>query len=196
MGKIFCLMGKSASGKDTIYNCLLEKKNIKLKPVVSYTTRPKRLGEIDGENYFFCTDEEADIMENAGKVIELRSYNTVHGIWKYFTADDGQICLEQYNYLMIGTLEVYSKIREYFGKDNVCPIYVWVDNGVRLKRALLREQSQNVPKYAEMCRRFLADEQDFSDEKLRKNNIKIQFENCNMNVVLEDIISYIEDNIK
>lgn len=190
MGKIFCLMGKSASGKDTIYNRLLQLRELDLKHVVPYTTRPIRLGEVDGETYFFCTDEAAVQMEQAGKVIELRAYDTVHGVWKYFTADDGQISLKQSNYLLIGTLESYEKIRDYFGESHVCPIYIWLDDGRRLERALNRERSQSEPRYAEMCRRYLADEQDFSDEKLKKAGITVWFENNDMDTVLAEIVDY------
>ena len=195
MGKIFCLMGKSASGKDTIYSRLLKKEDLNLKRVIPYTTRPIRSGETDGETYYYCTDEEADELERAGKIIELRAYNTVHGIWKYFTADDGQIRLEQNNYLMVGTLEAYEKIRDYFGAEYVCPVYVWVDDGIRLERALARERSQENPKYAEMCRRFLADEKDFSKENLKRDEIEIRFENSDMETVLDRITVYIRQNI-
>ena len=41
-----------------------------------------------------------------------------------------------------------------------------VEDGLRLFRALQRERSQAEPKYAEMCRRFLADSEDFSAEKI------------------------------
>lgn len=191
MGKIFCLMGKSASGKDTIYSRLLQHEELNLKHVVPYTTRPIRSGETDGETYFFCTEEEALRMEQEGKIIELRAYHTVHGIWKYFTADDGQIRLDLADYLLIGTLETYEKIRAYYGNENVCPVYVWVDDGVRLERALARERSQREPKYAEMCRRFLADEEDFSEENLNRLGISRRFENRDVEKILEEIILYI-----
>ena len=191
MGKIFCLMWKSASGKDTIYSRLLQHEELNLKHVVPYTTRPIRSGETDGETYFFCTEEEALRMEQEGKIIELRAYHTVHGIWKYFTADDGQIRLDLADYLLIGTLETYEKIRAYYGNENVCPVYVWVDDGVRLERALVRERSQREPKYAEMCRRFLADEEDFSEENLNRLGISRRFENRDVEKILEEIILYI-----
>ena len=57
MGRIFCLMGKSSTGKDTIYKELLEEKKLDLHKIVPYTTRPIREGEKNGEEYFF-TDEE------------------------------------------------------------------------------------------------------------------------------------------
>ncbi len=192
MGKIFFLMGKSASGKDFIYRSLLAEEDLHLKHVVPYTTRPIRVRETEGESYFFRTDEEAEEMERAGKVIELRAYDTACGIWKYFTADDGQIDLTRDDYLMIGTLESYEKIRDYFGAKSVCPIYVWVEDGERLARALRRERKQEQPKYAEMCRRFLADEKDFSSENLKKAGIGVSFENITKEQIVADVKRYIE----
>ena len=48
-------------------------------------------------------------------MIELRAYNTVHGVWKYFTVNDHQMADETKDYLLIGTLEAYLKLRRYFG---------------------------------------------------------------------------------
>ena len=87
MGKIFYLMGKSASGKDTIYKRVKDQLP-ELKTIVIYTTRPIREGEKDGVEYFFVDDNRLQELQEAGRVIELREYNTVHGICKYFTADD------------------------------------------------------------------------------------------------------------
>ncbi len=192
MGKIFCLMGKSASGKDYIYRTLLEEDDLQLKRVVPYTTRPIRVREVEGKDYFFLTEEEALEMEQAGRVIETRSYDTACGLWKYFTADDGQIDLARDDYLMIGTLESYERIRDYFGAENVIPLYIWVEDGERLSRALSRERKQEEPKYAEMCRRFLADEQDFSEENLEKAGIEKRFENIEKEQIIADVRACIE----
>lgn len=192
MGNIYCLMGKSASGKDTIYNRLLAMERLHLRCVVPYTTRPMRSGEIDGQTYVFCTEQQVADFEAAGKIIELRAYHTVYGIWKYFTADDGQICLAESDYLMIGTLEAYEQIRDYFGTDKVCPVYVEVDDGLRLQRALDRERAQDQPKYAEMCRRFLADAEDFSEENLERAGITKRFQNTDLDQVTQEIASYMK----
>ena len=56
MGKIFYIMGKSSSGKDSIYRMLEEDQELGLKRLVIYTTRPIRDGEKNGREYFF-TDE-------------------------------------------------------------------------------------------------------------------------------------------
>lgn len=116
MGKIFYVMGKSASGKDTIYKELRERIP-ELKTVVLYTTRPIRDGETEGVEYHFTTVKRLDDFRREKRLIEERTYQTVYGPWSYFTVDDGQICLDDRDsYLMIGTLESYEKMREYFGE--------------------------------------------------------------------------------
>ena len=181
MGKIFYLMGKSSSGKDTMFKKLIEDKALGLKTIVGYTTRPMREGERDGVEYFFVDEEKMLSLEAEGKVIERRSYNTVHGIWSYFTVDDGQVDLESDDkYLLIGTLESYEKVRNYYGKEYLIPLYISVDDGLRLQRALDRERQQDNPKYAEMCRRFLADEADFSKENIDRCEITVSYENVDL----------------
>lgn len=186
MGKIYCMMGKSSSGKDTLYQKVLERLP-ELHRVVPYTTRPIREGEQDGVEYHFVDEEELAKLEADGKIVELRAYNTVHGIWKYFTADDGQIDLEHGDYLLIGTLETYEKIREYYGAEHLIPIYIEVEDGERLARALERERRQAVPKYKEMCRRFLADEEDFCEENLKRLGIDKRYRNTDMETCLNEI---------
>lgn len=195
MGKIFCLMGKSSSGKDTIYKKLLEQDSFSLRTIIPCTTRPIRNGETHGVEYFFYTEEDLSQLEQAGKIIELRSYNTIHGVWKYFTADDNQIDLTHFNYLIIGTLESYIKMQNYFGKDKLVPIYICVDDGLRLQRALDRERLQKQPKYAEMCRRFLSDEQDFSPENLNAANITHYFFNEELTKTTAEITAYIQEHL-
>lgn len=177
MGSIYCIMGKSSSGKDTIFKLLLGRDDLHLKRIVSYTTRPIRSNEKPGEEYNYVSLEEKDALVASGKVIELRKYDTVHGPWFYFTVDDGKIDLEKDDYLVIGTVESFVKIRDYYGSDKVMPIYIEVDDGLRLSRALDRERQQAQPKYEEMCRRFLADQQDFSEENLKAAKITTLFNN-------------------
>ena len=193
MGKLFYLMGKSASGKDTIYKKVKEQMP-ELRPIVIYTTRPIREGEKEGVEYYFVDDDRLEELQQAGKVIELRAYNTVHGIWKYFTADDGQFDREDH-LIAIGTLESYVQLRKYFGDEKLIPIYIQVDDGVRLERALARERLQKTPKYEELCRRFLADAADFSEEKLLEAQIQKRYFNVDMEDCVQEIIFDIKKNI-
>ena len=175
--KIFCLMGKSASGKDTIYRRLGGDEALGLRKVVPYTTRPMRDREEDGREYFFTDEAGYRRMEAEGRVIEMRAYDTACGLWRYFTADDGQIDLSKADYLLIGTPESFTALRRRFGDASVVPVYIRLDDGERLQRALKRERRQEEPHYEEMCRRFLADAADFSEEKLREAGIDRAFDN-------------------
>ena len=191
MGRIFYIMGKSSSGKDTIYSRLLHDGELELVHILLYTTRPIRQGEADGREYHFVDQNRFRQFKNEGKVIEYRTYETVHGPWTYFTADDGQVDLRTQNYLAIGTLESYENMKRYYGEENVCPIYVEVEDGERLKRALAREELQEKPRYAEMCRRFLADTEDFSEENLERAGIGRRFQNVELESCMKEIRDYI-----
>lgn len=193
MGCIFCLMGKSSSGKDTIYARLLQDRSLGLERLVTGTTRPIREGERDGVEYYFYSEEALSRLERENRIIECRAYETVHGIWKYFTVADEHLDLEHNNYLTINTLEAYCKLREYYGLKRLVPIYIDVEDGIRLKRALEREMAQASPKYAEMCRRYLADEEDFSKANLEREQIQPIFENVNLDETVEQITSYIRE---
>ena len=196
MGKIYCLLGKSSSGKDTLFKMLLEESGLALKTIVPYTTRPIRVGEQEGVEYHFVTEETQKKLEAEGKIIELRAYDTICGIWQYFTVDDGQIDLATDNYLVIGTLESYVKMRDYFGAEKLVPLYVEVEDGERLLRALTRERAQKEPNYAELCRRFLADSVDFSAERLKAAGICRWFENTEKNTTCKELVSYIKADIE
>lgn len=132
MGKIFCLMGKSSSGKDTIYKRLMEDSALGLKRIVPYTTRPIREGEQEGVEYHFVNEEKLAFLQNEEKVVEVRAYDTVHGVWKYFTVCDDQMDLEKEFYAVIGTLESWRGMCGYFGRDVMVPVYIEVEDGLRL----------------------------------------------------------------
>lgn len=188
---LYCIIGKSSTGKDTIFKRLLKNKSLKLENVVSYTTRPIRAHETDGVEYHFVDEKTRDELDKEGRIIELRRYNTCYGPWDYFTVDDKSLELDKKDYLVIGTLESYEKIRNYYGKGLVRPIYIEVEDGVRLQRALNREKKQEHPKYNEMCRRFLTDDEDFSTEKLKAAEVDRTFVNNDIKGTVNEIIEYI-----
>ena len=191
MKKIFYIIGKSATGKDTIYKKLLSKYPDRLKSIVMYTTRPIREGETDGVTYNFVTEEKYLKFKESGSIIEERAYETVHGIWRYFTVKDEQIDLERNNYLIEGVLESFVETRDYFGKRNVIPIYIEVEDGERLTRALKREKMDGNRRYAEMCRRFLSDTDDFSEEKIKAAGIRKRYENSDLYACMSEIEEFI-----
>lgn len=196
MGHIFVIIGKSATGKDTLYAKIMKEPGLGLKTLVSYTTRPMREGEQDGREYFFKTVEEFRELSEAGKIIEHRVYHTVYGDWYYFTALDDQIDLCSADYLVIQTLEAYLGIKRFYEEkgmsDVVIPLYIEVTDRERIERALAREDSQPEPRIRELCRRFLADDADFSDENIEKAGINKRFSNMDSEKCCREIIEEIQ----
>ena len=195
MGQIFVVMGKSASGKDTVYKRLVQDERLALKTVVPYTTRPIRAGETDGVEYHFVPEDQWTAWMSEEKIIESRTYHTMLGDWHYFTAADGQIQLEQHNYILIGTLTAYQQIRAYFGEEAVVPVYIELEDGERLQRALNRERQQTSPRYDELCRRFLADMEDFSEENVVQCGITKRYLNDTLESCVQEIAGDIEEKI-
>lgn len=194
MGKIFYILGKSSTGKDTIYKNILADEEFDLKDIILYTTRPIRDGEINGKSYNFVNEEEYQRIKESGTIIEERSYNTMHGIWRYFTVKDEQINLDKHDYIIIGVLNSFTATRDYFGKDKVIPIYIEVEDGLRLQRALNREKKPENRRFKEMCRRYLADSEDFSDEKIIAAGISRRFENDELATCIEEVKDFIRKN--
>ena len=161
MNRIFCLVGKSCSGKDSLCARILER-HPELVPVIPHTTRPRRTGEADGQQYHFVTQEQLRQYEAEGRVIEKREYHTVQGLWTYFTL---RFALDAHR-LLITTLEGAAALMDCYGPDKVQMVYLHVDDHTRLLRCLEREERQEHPDYTEVCRRFLADQEDFSQERL------------------------------
>ena len=196
MGKIFYIMGKSSSGKDTVFQELLGREELGLKRIVLYTTRPKRSKETEGMEYHFVNEEDLEQFQKNGKVIELRAYHTVQGIWKYFTVDDENLDLENFSYLAIGTLVSYEKMKQYFGSGLLLTQRSTVADEVRLERALIREKKQERPDYNELCRRFLADSEDFSEQNLRAAGIDRRFQNNgDRSLCISAIAAFIKENL-
>lgn len=212
-GMIFIIMGKSATGKDTLYKELLLRYP-ELIPVIPYTTRPIREGETDGEAYHFVTEDELARLESEGLVVEKRVYHTVKGDWTYFTVDDidepaadpdagddGKAVSGRYDaigsedinhaHIMITTLEGFIKIRDYYGNDRVIPIYIEVDDITRIERSLEREKQQEKPCVAEICRRFLADDEDFSEDNLAREGIRHRIINDDLERAVSEVAEVI-----
>ncbi|MCR5293749.1 MAG: guanylate kinase [Lachnospiraceae bacterium] len=196
MNRIFYIMGKSASGKDRLYRNLLayfSGNEPCLKPLISCTTRSKRSGEEDGKDYFFTAPAAYLKDREEGRIIEERVYETVYGPWIYYTSAE-HIDLAAGSYLGIGTLESFRSLSAYFGPERVVPVYIEVEDGIRLFRALKRERAEEKPGYEELCRRFLSDAEDFSREKLEEAGIQRIFENNGaFEDCLDEIISFIRE---
>lgn len=190
--KIFYILGKSASGKDTIFTELLNNSPLKLGRILMYTTRPMRDNETPGKEYEFVLKEAFLHMFNNKDVAEYRTYYTAHGAWTYFTPVS-ELDLSHGSKLGIGTLASYTALKQILG-DKIIPIYIEVDNDIRFLRAFMREQNKSVPDYFELCRRYVADEQDFSEMELNNAGISVRFQNNSKHIkeCKDNIIRYIQ----
>ena len=193
MGKIYYILGKNSSGKGTIIRRLCDDPVLNLKQVTMITTRPKRDHEVEGREYHFISTEKLNEFRDLNKVIELCTKDTYYGEWSYGLLDDGQIDIENNDYIISGVLNSYLSTKAYFGENRVVPIYIEIEDGERLSRALEREKKQLIPRYDELCRRFLSDEEDFSEEKLRRAGIKRRFQNVILGSCVARIRRYIEE---
>lgn len=186
--KIITLTGASASGKDLLLKEVV-KDNGNIKPIVSVTTRPKREGEEDGVDYKFISFEEFKELFENDELIERREYHTIDGIWHYGIAKDS-IDLESTDaYIVI--LDVYGVIQltKYLSEletdtpIEVYPIFINCNGQQRLLRSLHRESNLKDTQVAEICRRYLDDQEQVVMHKdlfdiILKNENQQDLERC------------------
>ena len=181
---MYYLMGKSASGKDSIFHRLMEKG--KFQHLIPYTTRPMREGEVEGQEYHFISEEEFKRLISSGEMAEHRVYDTVFGKWYYGTVLPEETEGRKH-YLAIGTLESYLQLKEKLGEEGIFPIYIEVPDEVRLERAFLRQEGSGKKTKEEILRRFKADDEDFSEEKLAAAGIRRRYQNTNLTECTKEI---------
>ena len=174
------------------YARLAAHEELHLKKLVLYTTRPIRAEEENGKQYYFVDDKKLEEFRSRGNLIEERAYHTVHGIWTYFTADDGQVKLEESDYLGIGTLESFKKMRKYYGEDAVCPVYVQVEDGERLSRALNREREQEIQDMRKCVEDLCRSVGFFRGKNILNAGIEKRFQNINLDDCVKEIANYIK----
>lgn len=166
MGKLFVLVGKSASGKDTIYSAVREDMPEVLN-VVSTTTRPMRPNETEGVEYYFISTEDFLLMESRGEFIETRKYNTIQDgqptVW-YYGISKQAIDLEKGNHIVIVDLNGLEELKKVFGK-NVVTVYVYVEDKEREERAKKRGGFEQ----AEWDRRLEDDNVQFNKERIDRD---------------------------
>lgn len=153
------LCGKTASGKDKIKNILT--KMFKYKPIVSHTTRPKRVNEVNHKDYHFVTEVEFnDIM-----FLETRSYDTIfEGITqKWFYGTSLKELDKKGDKVCIKDLEGAIKLKEHI-KDSII-VYVEIDEDIRKQRAIERGSFCEL----EYARRVKQDTKDFDEELIEKH---------------------------
>lgn len=147
------LIGKTASGKDTILNKLV--KDYGFKKMVTYTTRPMRPGEIQGETYHFVTDEEFQRLVKDGFFLEYKEYHTNQGTWYYGSAASDFKGDTLYK-IVILTPDGYRDYLEKNPDEIHISLYISADNDVILQRLRQRGDDEE-----EIKRRMEHDDKDF-----------------------------------
>lgn len=158
---IIAFFGESGAGKDSIIR-YLSRKHPEGHRIISCTTRPPRKYEHFDEDYHFLTKE-------GFKQIKLLEYTTFRD-WSYGTAEE-EIEEDKINYGVFN-IGAINQLRDFHDSIIVIPVRVEAEGRTRLMRALEREPQ---PDCYEICRRYLADLEDYKDIPFKylslKNNI-------------------------
>lgn len=153
--------GKSAAGKDTyLKRCVA----CGMKPIVSFTTRPMRKGEVNGVDYNYITREEFLSLAEEGELAEVRSYETSVGgkadTWYYGTPI---VEPNEDDYVVVLDLEGIVTYEYTYGPTNLELIFVDTDDEIRRDRAQMRGSFDE----SEWNRRLADDNKKFSLENIR-----------------------------
>ena len=160
MSKVFLIIGKSYSGKDTLLSKILDNKPFcernDLYQLVRYTTRSIRPSEVDGEDYHFITDEyyEENFKDNPMSV--TTSFNSEFGYLHYIT--DFSKLDKRKNYIMTGDPDSIKPFKKILG-DKLCIIWLLPPDWVLFKRFSNRDDNPEYSekKYKEIQRRYVDD---------------------------------------
>lgn len=166
MKNLIVIMGKSGSGKDTIYKEIL-KQDKTLNPVVLYTTRPIRPGEKDDVDYHFITKEKFNKMEKNNEFSASMHY----GRWYYGVEKD---IGDKDNYIIVATPDEVVQLKNNYKDDNI-NIFIYLinnDEELRIIKLFEREEKKENPDYKEIGRRLKTDRFDFSVDNKAMNKIK------------------------
>ena len=153
--KIVAIMGKAGSGKDTLQNELVKQIPNSF-PIISCTTRPIRDNEQDGVNYHYLTIEQFTNQLLNNEMLEATEFNN----WFYGTSFNNLsptgLNIGVYNPTGVEILRADPRV-------DLTVVYLMANDKVRLLRQLNREEN---PDCHEIVRRFSADEEDFTEDRL------------------------------
>ena len=177
------IIGKTASGKDTLLNLLVSKYGFE--KIITYTTRPKRRGEKQGKTYHFISEEDFKNKVNDGFFAEWKTYNTEFGDWYYGSSlEDLEKASD--NTAIILTPDGYRDVVNNLSNKPKA-IYVYANNATIKER--LKKRGDNKE---EAQRRV---EHDNADFKGVENEVDVIFYNnsdTNIEELAEKIVTWIK----
>ena len=127
--KVFCIIGRSASGKSTVTKNIAKKLNMKI--LKSYTTRAMRKEEtIDNSDHIFITNEEVDLYKN-----NMIAYTERSGYCSFSTK---QQLLESDFYII--NPDAYNELKQNIKELDVelIPVYIKIPYSENVKRVKKR----------------------------------------------------------
>lgn len=176
------LIGKSCSGKNLIRDNLVSE--FDFHENVTYTTRPMRKGEVNGETYHFISDEEFNEKVKNGFFLEWQEYVTKDGVWKYGSSKESYKKSDDKTVVILTPAGVKEVLKENY---NAKIIYVFSNIQTIKKRLELRGDNKE-----EADRRVASDISDFYKAELLADKIVYNNWNSNINEVVKNIVTQYE----
>ena len=187
--KLFCILGKSASGKTTILNEVLSKLDIPV--LISQTTRPPRDNEIDGVDYKFVTMNTFDNDYKNEDILEYDCFrlDSIRQTWVYYTKKSDLLLPNTSQIKIVSPTGLAQLMSNKELRDNIVSIYIDCPDRLRQKRYLTRSLSPD-----NMNDRFARDEKAF--EHLFTDYIIINDENTSIHEASNQLINIIEKELR
>ena len=187
--KLFCLVGKSCSGKTTILNEVLSKLEIPV--LMSYTTRPPRTNEIDGKEYKFVDMHTFDTDYKNEDVLEYDCYriDSIRQTWVYYSKKSDLLLDKISQIKIVSPVGLSQLMSNKELKNNIVSIYIDSSDRLRQKRYLSRCTSPD-----NMNDRFKRDEKNF--QHLFTDYIILNDENMSINEASKQLIEIIENELR
>ena len=154
--KLIVVIGRSASGKDTLVKGII-KKFPNLHPIIHYTTRPKRDNET-GEEYHFISMDQFERMDNNQEFFTITCFNN----WYYAIGLDS-FEADKINIGVFNPIELKRLMSTFSDLFDIYVVETVADRTIRYERSLERLKGNpfDAEGLKEMCRRDKADEEDF-----------------------------------
>lgn len=174
------LFGPSATGKTEIAKYLGNKYNIK--KVITNTTRPIRIGEIDKVDYNFISKEEFLKLKDQDLFVETTLYNN-----NYYGCLKSQV--SDYKIVVLDPTGVKNFLK--LNNPKICVFYLQCDEKIRIERMKAR-----LDKDEDIKKRLINDQLTFAKENLPQYNYLIETENRSIEEIADEIFNKYQDYLK